>query len=98
MTTYLTEETNELIEAIEKDDIKGVCEEAGDVLFLALFIVNLFEEKGDFNLSDVCNLNVEKMIRRHPHVFGNEKAKDADEVIEKWKKIKIKEKEGTLLN
>ena len=71
MARYLVEEVYELVDAIISKDADAVCEEAGDVLFQLLFVINLFSESGTFGLMDVVEKNVEKMIRRHPHVFGD---------------------------
>jgi uncharacterized protein YabN with tetrapyrrole methylase and pyrophosphatase domain len=67
---YLLEEMYELMDAVESGDAAEVCGELGDVLFHILFLVSLFREMGHFNINDVVDLNVKKMIRRHPHVFG----------------------------
>jgi len=88
MGVYLIEEVYELVEAIESGSSEAVCEELGDVLFQVLFIAILFAEKGDFNLSDVVGSNVEKMVRRHPHVFADAEAESAEDVRKQWRKIK----------
>lgn len=95
MTRYLIEEVYELTDAIISKDADAVCEEAGDVLFQLLFVINLFMESGHFCLQDVVERNVEKMVRRHPHVFGDVTAKTPEKVSENWEKIKLKEKGGT---
>ncbi|MFN3534649.1 MAG: MazG family protein [Desulfatiglandales bacterium] len=89
---YVLEEAYELLDAVEKTDHKGVLEEAGDLLFQVLFLINLEEEEGSFHIKDVIRNVKEKMIRRHPHVFGNASVKDADEVLANWQKIKEEEK------
>ena len=94
MARYLVEEVYELADAIISKDSTAVCEEAGDVLFQLLFVVNLFRESGKFSLTDVVEKNVEKMIRRHPHVFGDVTAKTPETVSQNWDKIKLKEKGG----
>ncbi|MFN3406885.1 MAG: MazG family protein, partial [Caldimicrobium sp.] len=95
---YLLEETYEALEAIDKENIKEICEELGDLLFVVLFIIYLYEEKQNFTLKEVVLLTFNKMIRRHPHVFGEESAKNAEEVIKNWQKIKEKEgKDGSVL-
>jgi len=94
MVRYLVEEVYELADAIISKDATAVCEEAGDVLFQLLFVVNLFRESGYFCLRDVVEKNVEKMIRRHPHVFADGTAKTPEKVSENWDKIKLKEKGG----
>jgi tetrapyrrole methylase family protein/MazG family protein len=94
MARYLIEEVHELVDAIISKDSTAVCEEAGDVLFQLLFVVNLFRESGKFSLRDVVEKNIEKMIRRHPHVFGDVTAETPATVSENWDKIKRKEKGG----
>ncbi len=92
MANYLIEEAYELADAVESGNPEDVCEELGDVLFLIFFIARLFQESGCFDIFDVSALNVEKMIRRHPHVFGNKKVAGEKEVRSQWHKIKMKEK------
>ncbi|MBR9987609.1 MAG: nucleoside triphosphate pyrophosphohydrolase [Desulfosarcina sp.] len=94
MARYLVEEVYELVDAIISKDSTAVCEEAGDVLFQILFVVNLFRESGKFSLGDVVEKNVEKMVRRHPHVFGDVKADTPETVSENWDNIKRKEEGG----
>jgi tetrapyrrole methylase family protein/MazG family protein len=89
---YLLEETYELMDAVESDDPMEVCGELGDVLFHIFFLVSLFREMGHFNIKDVVDLNVKKMIHRHPHVFGDGNVNSADEVRKQWYKIKMEEK------
>jgi len=91
---YLLEEAYEAYEAISKEDPKEVEEELGDLLFLLLFIIYLYEEKKGFTLRELVELTFQKMIRRHPHVFGEEEARTAEEVLTKWQKIKEKEGKG----
>ncbi|WP_207690829.1 nucleoside triphosphate pyrophosphohydrolase [Desulfonema limicola] len=92
MMIYLIEEVYELAEAIESENHDAICEELGDVLFQLLFIAKLFQEKNHFNMEDAARINAEKMINRHPHVFGDVKVKDTKEIRENWQKIKMKEK------
>ncbi len=92
IVTYLLEEVYELIDAVESGKHADVCEELGDVLFHILFLVSLYREKGRFDIQDVSNLNLEKMTRRHPHVFGDDRVDSVDEVRVRWQKIKTKEK------
>lgn len=92
MTRYLIEEVYELADAIMADDVQGVCEEAGDVLFQLLFIIYMFTERGAFGLGDVVEANVVKMVRRHPHVFSHATAETPEQVRENWDKIKSAEK------
>ncbi len=87
----LLEESYEVVEAINNNDALNLREELGDVLLQVVFHAALSEEAGGFNLCDVINEECEKMIRRHPHVFLEEKAKSIDKVLEKWENIKVKE-------
>ena len=92
MAIYLLEEVYELVDAIETENPDEICEELGDVLFHIFFIARFFEEKGVFDIGDVAGLNKEKMVRRHPHVFGSESAENAGEVRRRWHTIKKNEK------
>jgi tetrapyrrole methylase family protein/MazG family protein len=92
MANYLLEEVYELIEAVAAGDPNHVCEELGDVLFHIFFIARLFQEKEQFDIEDVARGITEKMIHRHPHVFGNETVSNAEEVKERWQKLKMEEK------
>ncbi len=88
---YVLEEAYEVVEAIEKANPLEVCEEIGDALFLLVFLAYLYEEAGYFRLRDVLSLCAEKMIRRHPHVFGKQSLSEAEEVVAQWQKIKEEE-------
>jgi nucleoside triphosphate diphosphatase len=92
---YLLEETYELMDAVESDDPAQICGELGDVLFHIFFLAILFNEKGYFGITDVADQNVEKMIRRHPHVFGNDTVASVDDVKKRWYQIKMEEKDGS---
>ena len=94
MLIYLIEEMYELADAIELNRAEEVREELGDVLFHIVFITRLFQETGDFSIQDVARDIVEKMIRRHPHVFGTARVDNADEVRHNWHKIKQHEKKS----
>jgi tetrapyrrole methylase family protein / MazG family protein len=89
---YLLEETYELMDAVESGNPEEVCGELGDVLFHIFFLISLFQEMGHFDIKDVVDLNIKKMIHRHPHVFGNDNVDSADEVRKRWYKIKMEEK------
>ncbi|HBT20681.1 MAG TPA: nucleoside triphosphate pyrophosphohydrolase [Peptococcaceae bacterium] len=89
---YLIEETYEVIEAIEENDVNKLKEELGDLLLQIVFHARVAEEQGKFNIFEVIEEIKEKLIRRHPHVFGNQVVKDASEVNINWEKIKRKEK------
>lgn len=91
LVRHLDGECAELIYAIDRDDVSNICEELGDVLMNLLFQVTIAEEKGDFTLADVWRGIIDKMIRRHAHVFGGEKAATADDVAKLWQKIKAAE-------
>ena len=92
LTRHLESECGELIDAIDRNDPSHICEELGDVLMNLLFQVVIAEENNEFTLADVWREIIEKMIRRHAHVFGSEKADDAGEVVKLWEKIKAAEK------
>lgn len=92
MLIYLIEEMYELADAIESDRVEEVREELGDVLFHIVFITRLFQETGDFSIYDVARDITEKMIRRHPHVFGTARLKNTDEIRQNWHQIKQNEK------
>ncbi len=91
LVRHLDGECAELIYAIDRDDVPNIREELGDVLMNLLFQVVVAEEKGEFTLEDVWQEIIDKMIRRHAHVFGSEKAADAAEVARLWQKIKASE-------
>lgn len=89
---YIIEESYELVDAIMDGDSAAICEETGDVLFQLLFVIQLYNESGKFGLGQVVEGNLEKMIRRHPHVFGDAFADTPEKVKENWEKIKREEK------
>jgi tetrapyrrole methylase family protein/MazG family protein len=91
---YIRNESDELLEAIAEADWKHVAEETGDLLFICVFLCRVAEKEGKFTLADTLNTVLDKMIRRHPHVFGTTEVADADEVLANWQEIKKKEKEG----
>jgi len=84
----LIEEAYELVEAIDEKDPRHIQEEAGDLYLLVTMIAYMFEEKGDFSVADSLHGISEKLIRRHPHVFGDSEAATPDAVIVQWNKIK----------
>jgi MazG family protein len=96
MLIYLIEEMYELADAIESDCVEEVREELGDVLFHIIFITRLFQEKGKFSIYDVARDITEKMIRRHPHVFGTVRINNTDEIRQNWHQIKQDEKKHTI--
>ena len=88
------EETYELCDALIRDDQPEICKELGDVLLHIVFYSRIGEEKGQFDVADVCNKLCDKMIFRHPHVYGEAVAKSAEQVLDNWEQIKQKEKGG----
>jgi tetrapyrrole methylase family protein/MazG family protein len=92
---HAIEEVYELIDAIEARDDHEMAEELGDLLLQVVFHCQLARERDAFDFEKVCRLLVEKLIRRHPHVFGKTKVKNVDEVWANWEKIKRAEKHGT---
>lgn len=88
------EETYELCDAIMKKDMNDIRKELGDVLLHVVFYSKLASETNTFDIADVCNSLCEKLIFRHPHVFGDGAAKTAGEVEQTWEQIKRKEKDG----
>ncbi len=89
---YLIEEAYEVYDAIEKDDYQHLKEELGDLLYQIYAHAQIAEEKNLFTIDDVAHAIIDKLIRRHPHVFGDEIVSNKEEVIEKWEKIKKREK------
>ena len=88
------EEVYELCDAIINDDKKNICKELGDVLLHVVFYAKIGSETGSFDIKDVCDKLCDKLIFRHPHVFGEDKAETAGDVMVKWEQIKLKEKDG----
>jgi len=88
------EETYELAEAITNKDLQNIKEELGDVLLHIIFYAKIGEEQGAFDTADVINELCEKLIRRHPHVYGDLTLDDSEAVKKSWEAIKLKEKEG----
>jgi MazG family protein len=92
---HAVEEAYELMDAIEARDDVEMAEELGDLLLQVVFHCQLARERGAFDFEEVARRIAEKLIRRHPHVFGETKVKDVDEVWANWEKIKKAEKDGT---
>jgi MazG family protein len=89
---YLLEECYEVAEAIDEDSRDGLCEELGDLLFQIVFLARLAKEERAFTVEDVVAGIAEKMVRRHPHIFGDGTADTALEVLRNWEEIKREEK------
>lgn len=92
---HSVEEVYELMDAIEAEDDHEMAEELGDLLLQVVFHCQLAKERGAFDFEKVARIIVDKLIRRHPHVFGNAKAKTVDAVWAQWEQIKKAEKSGT---
>lgn len=88
------EETFELCDALMNDDTKNICKELGDVLLHICFYAKIASEKGDFDIADVCDKLSDKLIYRHPHVYGDATAATAGDVVNNWEQLKLKEKDG----
>ena len=92
LTRCLIDECSELLDTIDRNDLPHMREELGDVLIQVVFHAQLASERGDFNFDDVAREINEKLVRRHPHVFGTGRADNSAEVIEVWEKVKAAEK------
>lgn len=88
------EETYELCDALESDDVPNIKKELGDVLLHVCFYAKIASEKEQFDMADVCNALCDKLIFRHPHIYGNVQADTAEDVKRNWEEIKLKEKGG----
>ncbi|MCQ2216125.1 MAG: nucleoside triphosphate pyrophosphohydrolase [Bacteroidales bacterium] len=94
LRTMTIEETYELADAISKSDVQNVKKELGDVFLHIAFYAKIATEKELFTFADVLDSLTEKLIYRHPHIFGNAVAEDAEAVTKNWEKLKLKEKDG----
>ncbi len=92
MWKCLIEEVYELQQALADQDLDNTCEEMGDVLFQIVFIMELFHDSGQIPMSRVLEMVTEKMIRRHPHVYGDTVVKTRTELLDQWERIKAREK------
>lgn len=92
LLSYILEEAYEVVDAVKKGDYSSLKEELGDLLLQVVFQAQIAKENGLFDIRDVIKGINEKLIRRHPHVFGNENFKDSDEVLLNWEKMKKEEK------
>ena len=90
----LRNECEEVVQAIEQHDEENLCEELGDVLLQVLLHARIAEEEGQFTMADVVNGLAEKMVRRHPHVCGNEEYGSPEQNQARWEEIKRQEKEA----
>ena len=94
----LLEETYEVLEAIDENNMPELKKELGDLLLQVLFHSNIAEENNDFTLSDVIKFETNKLIERHPHVFGDVKVKDSEEVKRNWEKLKKNEGRKSIID
>jgi uncharacterized protein YabN with tetrapyrrole methylase and pyrophosphatase domain len=95
---HAIEEVYELVDAIETGDDESMADELGDLLLQVVFHCQMASERGAFDFDAVCRVLVEKLVRRHPHVFGDAKARTASAVWAQWDRIKLGEKAGTRRN
>jgi len=92
LAPYFLEEAYEVVDAIAAADPDKLCEEMGDLLLQIVFVARIAREKGWFGVDDVCDVISDKMIRRHPHVFGDREVADSGEVMRNWEDIKRAER------
>ena len=91
---FIVEEAYEVVDAIDRDDRRGLAEELGDFLLQAVFVAEITRQEGTFDINDAITAIYEKLVRRHPHVFGDVEAKDAEEVLVNWEKLKNEERKA----
>src|SRR5438045_974209 len=89
---FIIEESYEVVDAIDRDDRLDLCEELGDFLLQAVFIAELTREEGTFDIYDSITAIHDKLVHRHPHVFGDVEARDAEQVLVNWEKLKSEER------
>jgi MazG family protein len=92
MAPHVVEEAHELVEAVDGDDDGDTVEEAGDVLMVLMMICRIASEEGRFDLADAARAVSDKLVRRHPHVFGDAEAGDSQQVLRQWEEIKAGER------
>jgi len=85
---YVLEEAHEVLEAVDTDDDQQMIEELGDLFYTVIFYAKVAERENRFSIKEILEQLRAKLIRRHPHVFGEEKAKSMEEVIQKWERVK----------
>src|SRR5687768_1419904 len=91
---YVIEEAYEVVDAIDRDDRAALAEEVGDMLLEAVFIAEITREEGTFDIYDSVTRVHDKLVRRHPHVFGDVEAGDAEQVLVNWEKLKNEERKA----
>ena len=92
IAAYTIEEAYEVADAIDRGDLPGLCDELGDLLLQVVFHAQMAQEQGAFGFGDVVDAISDKMIRRHPHIFGDAAAGDAEAVLRNWDAIKREER------
>ena len=91
---FVIEEAYEVVDAIDRDDRAALLEEVGDLLLEAVFLTEITREEGTFDVYDSITAIHDKLVRRHPHVFGDAEAKDAEQVLVNWEKLKQDERKA----
>src|SRR6266478_3062867 len=91
---FIIEEAYEVVDAIDREDRHALAEEVGDLLLEAVFVAELTREEGSFDIYDSVTAIHDKLVRRHPHVFGDVEAKDAEQVLVNWEKLKNEERKA----
>jgi MazG family protein len=89
---FIIEESYEVVDAIDRGDRRALAEELGDFLLQAVFVAEIARQEGSFDIGDAITAIHEKLVRRHPHVFGDVEAKDAEQVLVNWEKLKNEER------
>ncbi|AKL98599.1 MazG nucleotide pyrophosphohydrolase domain-containing protein [Endomicrobium proavitum] len=96
LVKHLISETEEVRLAVKNKDLENLEEELGDILLQVVFNAQIAKENKSFDIADIISTLNKKLIRRHPHIFGNYKVKNTQDIIEMWDKIKAKEKAGKI--
>jgi len=91
---FIVEESYEVVDAIDRKDRPALAEELGDFLLQAVFVAEIAQEEGSFDIYDVITAIHDKLVRRHPHVFGDVEAKNAEQVLVNWEKLKNEERKA----
>jgi len=91
---FIIEEAYEVIDAIDRQDRRAITEELGDFLLQAVFVAEIGREEGSFDIGDAITVLHDKLVRRHPHVFGDVEARDAEQVLVHWEKLKNEERKA----
>jgi tetrapyrrole methylase family protein/MazG family protein len=94
LKAYIIEESYEVVDAIDSGERSAILEEVGDMLLQAVFVTEITREEGSFDIYDSITAIHDKLVRRHPHVFGDVEAKDADQVLVNWEKQKSEERKA----